>query len=59
MMKNCGIHWIDPDPGRPILAFLDAETCSTVHWPSFGSNKHDSWDKEGDHHTKKQRGGNM
>jgi len=36
----------NPDPERPILAFLDAETCTTVHWPSFGSNKHDSWDRE-------------
>lgn len=36
----------NPDPDRPILAFLDAETCTTTHWPHFASSKNETSDTE-------------
>jgi len=37
----------NPDLDRPpVLAFLDADVCHTVHWPFFGGDANISYDKE-------------
>lgn len=46
----------NPDPERPILAFLDADLCGTVHWPIFGSNRNDSFDREHSRPSLKETG---
>ena len=35
-----------PDPNLPIVAFLDADLCFTVHWPKFGGTYDSSSDTE-------------
>ena len=36
----------NPNPERPIIAFLDYDTCQLVHWPKFGGNEFNG-DNEG------------
>ena len=36
-----------PDPNRPIIAFLDIDTCRLLHWPKFGGDFTISFDREG------------
>ena len=36
----------NPNPDRPIIAFLDYDTCQLVHWPYFGGREFNG-DKEG------------
>ena len=36
----------NPNPDRPIIAFLDYDTCKDVHWPYFGGNEFNG-DNEG------------
>lgn len=37
----------NPDASRPIVAFLDVETCLEVHWPRFGQDYKLASDLEG------------
>ena len=46
----------NPDPSRPILAFLDIDSCNYLHYPHFGGDFNIASDKEGGrnpmmHHT--------
>lgn len=37
----------NPDPARPILAFLDIDTCNDLHYPKFGQDWRMASDKDG------------
>ena len=37
----------NPDPNRPIIAFMDIDTCNLIHWPKFGGDFVTNSDLEG------------